>query len=59
MVMGKHFVSIGHARSNIEHDSGKNWTKIDDISYNVGRRAKQCKIVLFAGNGGKIGILKM
>jgi len=40
-------------------DGGKTWTKIDDASYNVCRKAKHGKLVLLAGNGGKIGIFKM
>lgn len=58
-VNDKTFISTGTPGSNITLDSGKNWKKIDDISYNVCRRAKHGKLVLFAGNGGKIGILKM
>ena len=53
------FVSTGTPGSNITLDGGKTWKKIDDTSYNVCRKAKHGKLVLFAGNGGKIGILKM
>ncbi|MDB5123915.1 MAG: Ycf48-like protein precursor [Mucilaginibacter sp.] len=53
------FVSTGTPGSNITLDGGKTWKKIDDTSYNVCRKAKRGKLVLFAGNGGKIGILKM
>jgi photosystem II stability/assembly factor-like uncharacterized protein len=52
------FLSTGTSGSNITTDGGKTWTKIDGISYNVCRKAKQGKLVLLAGNGGKIGILK-
>jgi photosystem II stability/assembly factor-like uncharacterized protein len=53
------FVSTGTPGSNITLDGGKTWKKIDDTSYNVCRKAKGGKLVLFAGDGGKIGILKM
>ena len=53
------FIATGTSGSNITTDGGKTWTKIDDTSFNVCRRAKHGKLVLFAGNGGKIGLLKM
>lgn len=52
-------VSTGTPGSNITFDGGKTWKKIDDTSYNVCRKAKHGKLVLFAGNAGKIGVLKM
>jgi hypothetical protein len=39
-------------------DGGKKWTKFDAASYNVCRRAKHGKLVLLAGNGGKIALFK-
>ena len=39
-------------------DGGKTWSKINDDGYNVCRKAKHGKLVLLAGNGGKIGILR-
>jgi hypothetical protein len=53
------FVSTGTSGSNITINGGKTWKKINNTSYNVSRKAKRGKLVLFAGNGGKIGILKM
>jgi photosystem II stability/assembly factor-like uncharacterized protein len=58
-ISGEIFISTGTPGSNITTDGGAIWTKIDDTSYNVCRRAKSGKLVLFAGDGGKIGILKM
>lgn len=58
-ISGNTFLSTGTPGSNITTDGGKTWTKIDDVSYNVCRKAKHGKLVLLAGNGGKIGILKM
>ena len=58
-INGRSFVSTGTSGSNITVDGGNTWIKIDDTSFNVCRRAKHGKLVLLAGNGGKIGILKM
>jgi photosystem II stability/assembly factor-like uncharacterized protein len=52
------FLSTGTPGSNITLDGGKNWTKIDEISYNVCRKAKHGTLVLLAGDHGKIGIFK-
>jgi len=53
------FISTGTSGSNISADDGKTWEKIDGTSYNVCRKAKHGKLVLLAGNGGKIGVFKM
>lgn len=53
------FLSTGTPGSNITTDGGKTWAKIDNTSYNVCRRAKKGKLVLFAGNNGVIGVLKL
>ncbi|HTD40358.1 MAG TPA: YCF48-related protein [Mucilaginibacter sp.] len=58
-ISGETFLSTGTPGSNITTDGGKTWTKIDDTSYNVCRKAKHGKLVLLAGNSGKIGIFKM
>jgi len=52
------YLSTGTPGSNISNDGGKTWSKIDDVSYNVCRKAKKGKLVLLAGDGGKIGIFK-
>ncbi len=52
------FLSTGTSGSNISIDNGKTWFKISEISYNVCRKAKNGKLVLLAGDNGKIGILK-
>jgi len=57
-IAGNTFLSTGTPGSNITTDGGKTWAKIDDTSFNVCRKAKYGKLVLLAGNGGKIGILK-
>ena len=53
------FVSTGTPGSNITFDGGKTWKKIDVNSYNVCRKAKTGKLVLFAGNNGYIGIFHL
>jgi len=53
------YLSTGTPGSNITTDGGKTWKKIDAVSYNVCRKAKNGKLVLLAGGLGKIGILKM
>jgi len=58
-ISGNTFLSTGTPGSNITSDGGKTWTKIDNISFNVCRKAKHGKLVLLAGNGGKTGVLKM
>jgi photosystem II stability/assembly factor-like uncharacterized protein len=52
------FLSTGTPGSNITTDGGKTWQKVDTASYNVCRKAKHGKLVLLAGNDGKIGIFK-
>jgi photosystem II stability/assembly factor-like uncharacterized protein len=52
------FLSTGTPGSNITNDGGKTWRKIDDASYNVCRKAKNGKVVLLAGDHGRIGIFK-
>ncbi|MCO5945732.1 WD40/YVTN/BNR-like repeat-containing protein [Mucilaginibacter flavidus] len=58
-ITGNIFLATGTPGSNITIDGGKTWKQIDSTSYNVCRKAKHGKLVLLAGNGGKIGILKM
>jgi len=53
------YISTGTPGSNITTNGGKTWAKIDDASYNVCRKAKHGKLVLLAGAGGRIGILRM
>jgi len=52
------FLSTGTPGSNITVDGGKTWAKIDDVSYNVCRKAKKGKLILLAGDRGKIAIFK-
>lgn len=51
------YLSTGTPGSNISTDNGKTWSKIDSSSYNVCRKAKKGKLVLLAGDKGKIGLL--
>lgn len=52
------YLSTGTSGTNISTDDGKNWKQIDGQSFNVCRKAKHGKLVLLAGDEGKIGILK-
>jgi len=56
---GDIFLSTGTPGSSITIDGGKTWKKIDGTSYNVCRKAKRGKLILLAGNGGKIGVLQL
>ncbi|WP_214072398.1 YCF48-related protein [Mucilaginibacter sp. dw_454] len=53
------FLSTGTSGTNISVDGGNNWTKLDDQSYNVCRKAKHGNLVILAGDSGKIGLLKL
>jgi len=53
------FLSTGTPGSNLSTDGGKTWTKIDQASFNVCRKAKRGKLVLLAGASGNIGIFKL
>lgn len=57
-ISGDIFLSTGTPGSNITTDGGINWKQIDTTSYNVCRKAKRGKLVLLAGDHGKIGIFK-
>ena len=52
-------LSTGTSGSNISTDSGRTWQQIDGESFNVCRKSKQGKLVLLAGDKGKIGLLKI
>lgn len=52
------FLSTGTPGSNITTDGGQTWKPISTVSFNVCRKAKHGKLVLLAGNGGKIAIFK-
>lgn len=53
------FISTGTSGSNLTTDGGGTWKQIDSTSFNVCRKAKEGKLVLLAGNGGKIAVLKL
>ena len=57
-INGDIFLSTGTSGSNITLDGGKTWRKIDDVSYNVCRKAKHGNLILLAGDRGKLGLLK-
>jgi len=53
------FLSTGTPGTNITADGGNTWTKIDTNSFNVCGKAKHGKLVLLAGNNGKIALFKL
>jgi photosystem II stability/assembly factor-like uncharacterized protein len=52
----KMFLSTGTSGTNLSADGGNTWHNIDDKSYNVCRKARSGKLVLLAGDGGKIAV---
>ncbi|MDB5158780.1 MAG: hypothetical protein JWR50_3487 [Mucilaginibacter sp.] len=58
-IRDKIFLSTGTSGTNITIDGGQNYAKIDATSYNVCRKAKHGKLVLLAGDNGKIGVFKL
>lgn len=58
-VSKKTSLSTGTTGSNVTDDNGRTWRQIDTTSFNVCRKAKNGKLVLLAGDKGKIGILKL
>jgi photosystem II stability/assembly factor-like uncharacterized protein len=52
------YLSTGTSGTNITTDGGKTWNKIDAASFNVCAKAKHGKLVLLAGNDGKIALFK-
>jgi photosystem II stability/assembly factor-like uncharacterized protein len=57
-ISNNNYISTGTSGSNISADGGINWSKIDNVSYNVCRKAKKGNLILLAGDGGKIGVFK-
>jgi photosystem II stability/assembly factor-like uncharacterized protein len=53
------FLSTGTPGTNITADGGKTWNKVDNTSFNVCRKAKKGKLVLLAGDRGKIAIFNV
>ena len=53
------YLSTGTSGSSISNELGKSWQKIDSTSFNVCRKAKHGKLILLAGDKGKIGTFKM
>jgi len=53
------YLSTGTPGSNISADHGVTWQQIDTTSFNVCGKAKSGKLVLLAGDKGKIGIFSL
>jgi photosystem II stability/assembly factor-like uncharacterized protein len=56
---GKIYLSTGTSGTYLSKDDGISWTKIDAASYNVCVRTQHGKLILLAGNGGKIGLFSL
>ena len=52
------FLSTGTSGSNITTDNGRTWHKINNTSFNVCGTSIQKKLILLAGNNGKIAVYK-
>ncbi|QKJ28413.1 oxidoreductase [Mucilaginibacter mali] len=57
-IKGNIYLSTGTSGSNFSTDGGLNWAQIDTNSFNVCRKAKNGKLVLLAGDRGKIAIFR-
>ncbi|MBE9584222.1 oxidoreductase [Mucilaginibacter sp. JRF] len=57
-IKGDTFVATGTSGTNVTNNGGKTWTQIDSTSFNVCLRSASGKLILLAGDKGKIGILK-
>jgi len=53
------FISTGTSGTNITFNRGRTWKLIDSTSYNVCKKAKGGKLILLAGDNGKIGKIKI
>ena len=53
------YLSTGTSGTNLSADGGKTWQLIDATSFNVCRKAKSGRLVLLAGDKGKIGVLHL
>jgi photosystem II stability/assembly factor-like uncharacterized protein len=56
-ISNKKAITCGLNGTDISNDAGKTWTNISTESFNVCRKAKDGKVVYFAGGNGKIGVL--
>jgi photosystem II stability/assembly factor-like uncharacterized protein len=52
------FLSTGTSGSNITNNNGQTWRKVNNISFNVCSSSIHKKLILLAGNDGKIAIYK-
>lgn len=58
-IQGRTYLSTGTSGTSLSAAYGESWKKIDNTSFNVCRRAKHGKLVLLAGDKGKIAVFKM
>ena len=58
-LQGLIFLSTGTPGSNLSVDGGYTWKQVDTGSYNVCQKAKSGKLVILAGDKGKIALFKL
>jgi hypothetical protein len=56
-ISGKTFICTGTTGSDVTFDHGKTWKNFDTNNFNVVRKAKKGKLILIAGDKGKVGIV--
>jgi photosystem II stability/assembly factor-like uncharacterized protein len=54
----KEYVCTGLSGTDLSKDKGRNWSNIDQQAFNVVRKAKKGLLVLLAGDGGRVGVLR-
>jgi photosystem II stability/assembly factor-like uncharacterized protein len=54
----KEYICTGLSGTDFSKDKGKDWKNIDTQGFNVVRKAKKGNLVLLAGDGGRIGVLR-
>ncbi|RVT99771.1 oxidoreductase [Mucilaginibacter limnophilus] len=55
---GTTYLATGTSGSNLSINDGKSWEQIDNRSFNVCRKARKGKLILLAGNDGRIAEFK-
>ncbi|MCE3258702.1 MAG: oxidoreductase [Bacteroidetes bacterium] len=54
-ISGKTFICTGTTGSDVSFDHGKTWMNFDTTNFNVVRKAKKGKLIIIAGDKGRVG----
>lgn len=54
----KIFICTGTSGTDVSYDGGITWMNIDQSGFNVVRKAKRGKLILIAGDKGRVGIVR-